>query len=138
MINVYDSSVNIGSLTHCLQYTAQVQYKRYAIIGELHRAKKIASNFDIEIKGTVNKYTATGFRSRFVRSIMYKFDGGKDNLIVTQWLFEERKAFTIHLLFSLCNENFLKTFISKLNYFTNENASSMLFGTQGNCSRCFH
>ena len=138
MINVYDSSVNIGSLTQCLQYTAQVQYKRYAIIGELHRAKKIASNFDFEIKRTVNKYTATGFRSRFVRSIMYKFDGGKDNLIVTQWLLEERKAFTIHLLFSLCNENFLKTFIGKLNYFTNENASSMLFGTQGNCSRCFH
>ena len=84
MINVYDSSVNIGSLTHCLQYTAQVQYKRYAIICELHRAKKIASNFDIEIKGTVNKYTETGFRSRFVRSIMHKFDGGKDNLIVTR------------------------------------------------------
>ena len=28
------------------------------LLGELHRAKKIASNFDIEIKIIVNKYTA--------------------------------------------------------------------------------
>ena len=35
-----------------------VRYKRNAVIGELHRAKKIASNFDIEIKRIVKKYTA--------------------------------------------------------------------------------
>ena len=34
-----------------------VRYKRNNIIGELHRAKKIASNFDIEIECIVNKYT---------------------------------------------------------------------------------
>ena len=34
-----------------------VRYKRNVIIGELHRAKKIASNFDIEIECIVNKYT---------------------------------------------------------------------------------
>ena len=35
-------------------------------------------------------------------------------------MFEERKAFTIHLPFSPSNESFVKRFISKLNYFTNE------------------
>ena len=35
-------------------------------------------------------------------------------------MFEERKAFTIHVPFSPSNESFVKTFISKLNYFTNE------------------
>ena len=36
-----------------------VRYKRNAIIGELHRAKKIASNFDIEIKRIVkNLYSS--------------------------------------------------------------------------------
>ena len=97
-----------------------MRYKRNAIISELHRAKKIASTFDIEIKRIVNKYTAAGFPIRFVRSIEDNFDCGIDNLIIPQWLFEERKAFTIHVLFSPSNESFVKTFISKVNYFTNE------------------
>ena len=59
-----------------------VRYKRNAILGELHRAKKIASNFDIEIKRIVNKYTSVGF----VRSIIDNFEGGKENLITPQWL----------------------------------------------------
>ena len=97
-----------------------VRYKRKAIIGELHRAMKIASNFDIEIKCIVKTYTAAVFPSRFVLSITDNFDSGKDNLIIPQWLFEERKAFTIHLPFFPSNESFAKRFISKLNYFTNE------------------
>ena len=80
-----------------------VKYKRNIIIGELHRAKKIASNFDIEIKPIVNKYTGFGFPSRFVSSIIDNFDSTKDNLIIPQRLFEKRKAFTIHLPFSLSN-----------------------------------
>ena len=97
-----------------------VRYKRNPIIGELHRAKKIASNFDIEIKRIVKKYTAVEFPSRFVLSIIDNVDSGKNNLIIPQWLFGERKAFTIHLPFSPSNESFVKRFISKLNYFTNE------------------
>ena len=95
------------------------RYKRIAVIGELHRAKKNISNFYVEIKRIVNKYTAAGFTGRFVRSVIDNFDSGKDNLIITQWLFEGRKVFTIHLPFSPSNESFVKTFISKLNYFTN-------------------
>ena len=63
--------------------------KRNAIISELHRAKKITSYFGIEIKCIVNKYTAAGFPSRLFRSIIDNFDTGKDNLIISQWLFEE-------------------------------------------------
>ena len=97
-----------------------MRYKRNAIIGELHRAKKTASNFDMEIKRIVNRYTAAEFPRRFVHSIIDNFDSGKDNLIIPQWLFDERKAFIIHLPFSSSNESFVKTFVSKLNYFTNE------------------
>ena len=96
-----------------------VRYKLNAIIGEFHRAKKITSNFDIEIKLIVNNYAATRFACRFVRSITDNFDSGKDNLMIPHWLFEERKAFAIHLPFSLSNANVVKTFISELNYFTN-------------------
>ena len=97
-----------------------VRYKLNVIIDELRRAKKIASKFDIEIGRFVNKYTAAGFSNTFVRSIIDNFDCGKDNFIAPQWLFEERKAFIIHLLFSPSNESFWKALISKLIYFTNE------------------
>ena len=86
----------------------------------MHRAKKIASNFDMEIKRVVNKYTVAEFPSRFVHSIIDNFDSGKDNLIIPQWFFDERKTFTIHLPFSPSNESFVKTIVSKLNYFTSE------------------
>ena len=89
-----------------------VRYKRNAITGELHRAKKIASNFYMKIKRIVNKYTADGFCNRFVHSIKDHFHSDKDNLIIPQWLFDERKAFTIHLQFSSSNESFMKTFVS--------------------------
>ena len=38
-----------------------VRYKHNAIIIELHRGKKIVSNFDMEIKRVVSKYTVAGF-----------------------------------------------------------------------------
>ena len=83
---------------------------------ELHKAKKIASNFDIEIKSIVNK--AGGFSSTFFRFI--NFNNGKNSLIIPQWLFEKRKAFTIHLPFSPNKQRFLKAFVIESNYFTNE------------------
>ena len=103
----------------CWISNIRVRYKRNAIIGELHRTKKIASNFDMEIKGIVYKYTAAGFPTRFARSIINDFDSGTDNLILHQCLFQERKVFTIHLPFSLSNESFVIAFIRKLIYFTN-------------------
>ena len=83
---------------------------------ELHKAKKIASNFDIEIKSIVNK--AGGFSSTFFRFIT--FNNGKNSLIIPQWLFEKRKTFTIHLPFSPNKQRFLKAFVIESNYFTNE------------------
>ena len=59
-----------------------VRYKRNLIIGELHRAKKIASTFNMEIKRIINKDTAAGLPSRFVHSIIDNSDSGKDNLIL--------------------------------------------------------
>ena len=66
-----------------------VRYKRNAVISELHRVKKIASNFDIEIKRIVNKYTAAGFPTRFVRSIIDNLEISKENLIIPQWYIPE-------------------------------------------------
>ena len=57
----------------------QVRYKCNAIIGELHRAKKVASNFDMEIKRIVNKYTEARFLIRFFHSVIDNFDSSRDN-----------------------------------------------------------
>ena len=89
----------------------------------------------MEIKRIVNKYTATGFPSRFVYFVIDNFDSGKNNLIIPQWLFDERKAFTIHLHFPPSNESFVKTFVSKLNYFANEKCK---FNVVLNSRNCFH
>ena len=45
------NSYSLNSLKLPVHWTSKipVRYKRNAIIGELHRAQKIASNFDIEI-----------------------------------------------------------------------------------------
>ena len=86
--------------------------KYNTITGELHRAKKTASNFDIEVKFIVNKYTAAGFSIRFVCSIRDNFGNGKDNLIILQWFSEERKVFKICLPFFPSDESFAKIFFS--------------------------
>ena len=111
-------------------------YKCNAIIDESHKAKKITSNFDIKIKHIVNKYTAAGFPSRFVHSIIDNFDSGKDSLIISQWLFDEKKAFTTHLPFSPSNESFVKTLASYI-ILQMKNVNLMLFRTQEKCSHCF-
>ena len=48
-------------------------------------------------------------------------------MIIPQWLLAERKTFTIHLPFSPSNKRFVKTFVSKLNYFTNEKCKFNVF-----------
>ena len=44
------------------------KYKRNAITGELHRAKRIASNFDDETKKIRNKYTDAGYLKRVIEN----------------------------------------------------------------------
>ena len=54
-------------LTHI--FKQQLPYNQAVFsttIGEFEKAKKIASNFAIEIKRSVTKYTAAGFPSKFV------------------------------------------------------------------------
>ena len=64
-------------------------------------------------------YFYTNYISRTI--IVDNFDSDKNDWIIPQWLFEERKIFPISLPFSASNESFPKTFICKLMYFTNEN-----------------
>lgn len=48
------------------------------------------------------------------------FDDGKEDLIIFQWLLEERNVFTTRVPLSSSNEHFTKSFIIKLTCFSNE------------------
>ena len=50
------------------------RYKRNTISGDLHRSRKIASNFDIEIRAIKAKYNKAGYPRQFIEN---KFIGNK-------------------------------------------------------------
>ena len=80
-----------------------MRYKHNPIIEELHRVKQVASNFDIEIRRIREKYRNAGFPSNFVYETISNF---KQETIIPEWLFEERKIFTLRLPYSSGNEKF--------------------------------
>ena len=94
------------------------KYKRNAITGELHRAKRIASNFDNETKRIRNKYRDAGYPENLIENTIKNFNSKKDELLIPPWLFDERKHVTIRLPFSSKNEKYCAYFINKLVSFT--------------------
>ena len=84
-------------------------------MGELHRATKIATDFNLETKRNISKYVSAGFSSKIVNDVTKTFKEEKEVPIIQQWLFEERNTVT----FSENNEKFVKSFIKKLSDFTN-------------------
>ena len=51
-----------------------IRYKRNAIIGDLHRSKRISSYYHDEVELIRKKFLTAGFPSRFVNSIIDNFD----------------------------------------------------------------
>ena len=64
------------------------KYKRKAITGELHRAKRIASDFNFEVKHLNKKFLLAGFLQNFIRYSMEYFNKDKDDYVVREWLFD--------------------------------------------------
>ena len=79
------------------------RYKKNAINGELHRAKKISSNFQSEIARIKAKFLNAGFPHKVIESTI-------EELMIPRWLFDERKTIVINLPFSNKNEHFSKKF----------------------------
>ena len=49
-------------------------YKRYSLLGELHRAKKISSNFQKEVKNIKEKFSKVNFALSFINSVVRQFN----------------------------------------------------------------
>ena len=94
-------------------------YKRNTPSGALHRAKKIATDFNYEVKRIFQQFLSTGFLRSFIRTTVKYFNTNKDDFVIPEWLFDEQILINVELPFQESNEKFIKSFIKKLVIFTN-------------------
>ena len=97
-----------------------VSYKDNAITGELNRAKRIAPDFNKELKRIRQKYRNAGFLLIFINETICNFERRKEEMIIPEWLFDERKTFSVRFPYSPVNEKFSKVFTRKVENFTND------------------
>ena len=97
-----------------------ITYKCNAITGELHPAKRIASDFKKELKRIRQKYQNARFPLKFINKTICKFERWKEEMIILEWLFDERKTFSVRFPYSPANEKFSKAFMKKVKNFTND------------------
>ena len=72
------------------------KYKRNAILGNLHRAHKIFSNFELEKQHIKKKYLRANFLYNFIQSTFNSYQQKCESLI-PNWLFEEKHRKTIYI-----------------------------------------
>ena len=91
------------------------------INGDLHRRKRISSNFNQEVNRNKEKYTKADFPKRFINSVVNDFlsISKDDEMIIPTWLFDECSTVQLYLSSSRQNEEYIKIFINKFNKFTN-------------------
>ena len=85
-----------------------VRYKHNAITGELHWAKRIASDFNKELKRIRQKCQNTGFPLKFIYKTICNFERGNKQIIIPERLFDERKTFSVRFPYSPPNNNIVK------------------------------
>ena len=100
-----------------------VRYKRNAINGDLHRAKRISSNFREETTIIKEKYQKAGFPLKFVCSVINNFcnpvpDVEEDLPLIPPYFFEQPAPFIlIEVPYCPENERHSKYFLRKLKSF---------------------
>ena len=92
---------------------------RNNINGDLHRAFKTASDFDVEVSILTKKYLEAGYAIGFNKSVISDFKKKDENQpIIPDWLFEERSKVLFKLPYCPINEYDVKRFIDKIESFT--------------------
>ena len=90
----------------------------------MHRSRKIASNFDIEIRAIKAKYNKAGYPRRFIESVIRDFITPLDkneSFIIPPNMFTVNKPFLL-LEIPYCEQNEIasKRFIKKFHQFTGD------------------
>ena len=100
--NQIKTQVFVKTSMYSVHWSSNVpfQYKKNAINGQLHRAKKISSNFQLKTAKIKAKFLKASFSHRVIENIINNFNNVDEELMITRWLFDERKTVVINLPFS--------------------------------------
>ena len=117
---IYKTSVNRNKKlpTHWKSKIPK-KIKRNVITNDLHRAKKISSDFVKEEKDIEMKYTKAGYPMRFVKSVIKSFKEKEENSRTSDKN-EEKTFYPLSVPFCETNERVAKTFVRKIKEFTGE------------------
>ena len=97
-----------------------VRYKGNAVTEELNQAKRIASDFNKELKRIRQKYRNARSSLKFINETICNFERGKEEMIIPEWLFDERKTFSVRFPYTLLRTRNLVKFYEKSRKFTND------------------
>ena len=128
--NTISTSVHMKETKLPIPWSSKVpkRYKRNAVVGDLHRAKRIGSDFEQEVSNIKTKYRKADFPQRYVDSIIRQFAEEQqkatdsDSFLIPPGMFdeEEEKGFLlVEIPFCEKNEILLKTFLKKFDAYTN-------------------
>ena len=105
-------------------------YKRKTLLSEPHRAKKISSNFQKEVKNIKEKFNKANFPLTFINNVVTQFNKNmynnnerneEDGMTIPSQLFEVPKnVLFLQGPFCEANEKRSKNFLNKFYNFTNE------------------
>ena len=100
----------------------QERWKSNTILGALHRAKRIATNWKEEVKVIKQSFIKSGYPAKIVNEVIHDFENprGEETIIPVRW-FDERIKIGTRLPFCSKNEMESKRFIKKLNTYTKWN-----------------
>ena len=118
--NVYRKNTKLPSL-----WTSKTpkRYERNTVNGDLHRSKRISSNFDEEIPLIKEKFMKADYPLRFINSVVNEFRKGKEcgdeRFIIPTSLFEIAKPLIfVEIPYCELNEIKSKHFLKKFHKFT--------------------
>ena len=102
------------------EFKVPKHYKRKTLLGELHHAKMISSNFQKEVKNIKEKFGKGNFPRRFINSVVAQFNNStynnnerneEDEMIIPPQLFEiPKKMLFLQVPFREANEKRSKAF----------------------------
>ena len=88
------------------------RYKQNTISRDLHRSRKIASNFDIKIRAIKAKYNKAGYPWRFIESVIRDFitplDKDKSFIIPTIMFAVKKRFLLLEIPYEIVSKRFIK------------------------------
>ena len=92
-----------------------VRYKRNTIYHWITTLSQTnCTDFNKELTRIKQKYRNAGFPLKFINETICNFERGKEEMIIPEWLFDERKTYSVRFPHSPLNEKFSKVFTRKI------------------------